>query len=108
MAFLKILGKTLSYKNSEKERQKLREQALNYMLNWQICYDKEQQDVKSNTVETKFGYEMEVQKIRIDDDNKTVMIDLSGDLDIEAHSKIKESNFSYQVEYGKWMVEGKN
>lgn len=104
MAFLKVFGKIIEYKDAEEARKIIREHALNFMLNWVVFVD------KSTFVmpETKFGYEMEVQKVFVDDKEKKVKIDLTGEYDIFNHSSIiKDSNFTYQYEYGKWMIEGK-
>ena len=103
MAFLKVFGKIIEYKDAEEARKIVREHALKFMLNWKVFVD------KSTFVmpETKFGYEMEVHKVHVDETEKKIKIDLTGEYDIFNHVSIKDSNFTYQYEYGKWMIEGK-
>jgi hypothetical protein len=53
---------------------------------------------------------MEFHKIHIDDENKSVLIDLTAESDIFKFSKKREENmkveeFVMQFEYGKWMIE---
>ncbi len=103
MAFLKIFGKIIEYKDAEEARKIVREHALNFMLNWQVYVDKKTFVMP----EIKFGYEMEVHKVFVDEIEKKVKLDLTGEFDIFNHSLIKDSIFTYQYEYGKWMIEGK-
>ena len=54
---------------------------------------------------------MEFQKIHMDDKNKSVLIDLTGEHDIVKFLKNHEENkteeeFMMQFEFGKWMIEG--
>lgn len=102
MGFLKVFGKPIEYKDAEEARKIVRDHALNFMLNWQINVDKKTFVIP----ETKFGYEMEVHKVFIDEKQKKVKIDLTGEYDIFNHSSTN-SEFTFQFEYGKWMIEGK-
>ena len=54
---------------------------------------------------------MEFHKIYVDDKNKSVLIDLSGEHDVMNFIKNHENNkveeeFIMQFEFGKWMIEG--
>ena len=104
MAFLTVFGKIIEYKDAEEARKILREHAVNYIagLNFESSSD--------NEFEPKFGYECEVHKIKtkVDENGlKTIQIDLSGEFDIQNHHNFEEnSDYIYQVEFGKWMVEG--
>ena len=122
MGFLKVYGKVLKYKNAEKERKIVREHALEYICTWSLETSKvidgltieaidpdDKVDLsKFEKQEPLFGYECEIHKVTIDDKHKTVKIDLSGEYDIYNHTKIKDSKYTYQPEYGKWMIEGIN
>jgi len=55
---------------------------------------------------------MEFHKIIVDDKNKSVLIDMTAELDIVKFLKNHEENkseeeFIMQFEFGKWMIEGK-
>ena len=104
MGFLKIDGIPIEYKNTKEAREIIREQAIDFVSRWDLsspCDD-------TNKYTTKFGYEMEVHKIKKDDKENLVKIDLSGTFDIILHSQNrKDSEFVFQIEYGKWMVESK-
>lgn len=104
MAFLKVFGKIIEYKDAEEAMKILREHALNFILNWKI--DPGNLEDTEVTTQTKFGYEFEVFKVFVDDENKNVQLDLSGEIDIRNHAEV-ESKFAYQNEYAKYMVEGK-
>lgn len=53
---------------------------------------------------------MEFHKIYVDDLQKSVMMDLSAELDVKNfshyHDKESEEHFILQYEFGKWMIEG--
>ena len=55
---------------------------------------------------------MELHQIKIDEDKKRVLIDLSAEDGIIELNELEEkegssSDFSLHFEYGRWMVEGK-
>jgi len=105
MAFLKNLGKTIVYEKSAKERLIIKRHAKEFVLNWKIRNRSniDQKELK----EPLFGYEVEVQYVSFDDKNKKIKIDLEGEVKIKQHEneETKNSNFSYQLEYGRWMIE---
>lgn len=168
MAFLKILGKIIEYKDAKEATKIIKDHAILYVLNWKILVDllkhkiqensedevieidkkflnqiqideindleyfkkdnndKVEEVVNSNKndekinvsvppkeFETKFGYEFEVMKVKFDDENQKVSLDLSGEIDIRHHKELEEKDidnkieFAYQPEYAKYMVEGK-
>lgn len=108
MGFLINYGSTIAYVLSEKERKIVKDHAKKYVLTWNIKSENtDSGEFLEEYSEPMFGYEAEVHKIFLDDNLKKVQIDLSGELDIEEHEH-HISNFTYQLEYGRWMVEGKN
>lgn len=102
MGFLKIYGKPIEYKDAEEARIIVKEHALNHALSWVISDEKT--DVPP---ETKFGYEIEIHKVYVDEKERKVKIDLSGEYDIYKQNQLSNSKFTYQYEYGKWMIESK-
>lgn len=48
---------------------------------------------------------MELHKIYIDDVNKRVQVDLSGERDIIRDQHKEPGQYSLQAEYGRWMIE---
>jgi hypothetical protein len=44
----------------------------------------------------------------VDDNNKKVFIDISGEDDVKSFKVNEEDGYILQFEYGKWMIEGNN
>jgi hypothetical protein len=108
MGFLTNFGDTIQYSKSEKERTIIKEHAKNFILTWGIekfDMDNDEEFVEE-FFEPMFGYEIEVHKVNLDDKEKKVQIDLSGETVIKKHSE-SNSEFQYQLEYGRWMLEGR-
>lgn len=105
MGFLTNLGNTIEYEKSEKERGIIKNHAKEFVLNWNI------RDrsfiVNTQYKEPLFGYEAEVHYVSFDDQKKTMKINLEGEVKIKQHEDhdTKTSNFTYQLEYGRWMIE---
>ena len=99
MGFLKTFGKPLSFEESKKVMKIVRDDGISKTKLW---------DISSTEITNshKFGFEFEFHKIYFDDKEKKIKIDLTGELDLIAHESV-ESDFTYQVEYGKWMIESK-
>lgn len=55
---------------------------------------------------------VEIHKIKIDDNNKKVFLDLSGEDTIIEHNELEEKKgephgeYTTHFEYGRWMIEG--
>ncbi len=102
MGFLKIFGKPIEYKDAEEARQIVKEHALNHALTWKITTDKTEP-----LTDIKFGYELEIHKVYVDEKERKIKMDLSGEYSIYRHNQLTNNDFTYQFEYGKWMIEGK-
>lgn len=98
MGFLKTFGRPLEFNESDKAIKVVKDNGVEKPKRWKI-------DDNFDRFNKKFGYEFEFHKIYLDDEAKKVKIDLSGEKDVEDHEHVEDSNFEYQVEFGKWMVE---
>jgi hypothetical protein len=112
MGFLTNFGNTISYNDSEKEREIIKNHAKNYVLLWDVNgkleMKKHDDNFKEEYFHPMFGYECEVHNIFLNHKEKKVQINLNGEVISMKHEiEPKKSNFTYQLEYGRWMVEGK-
>lgn len=102
MVRLKVYGKTIDYKDSKEARTIVRQNAVKHALTWNIS-DEE----KESSSESKFGYELEIHKIYVDEKEKKIKLDLSAEVDITNYSELNNSSFIYQPENVKWIIESK-
>lgn len=112
MGFLTNYGDTIEYHKSEKERSIIKDHAKAFVLTWGTDkYSNSDQKHKNSNNDVEydnpmFGYEMEVHKTFFDHKNKLVQIDLSGQSFIYNQENNIDPEFQYQLEYGRWMLEG--
>lgn len=102
MVRLKTYGKTLDYKESKEARTIVRQNAVKHALTWNISNDE-----KDPSPEVKFGYELEIHKVYVDEKEKKIKLDLSAEIDILNYSEVNNSSFTYQPENVKWIIESK-
>lgn len=99
MGFLKIFGRVLDFEESNPYIKIIKDSGVDKTKLWNI-FD----DVKSTN--RKFGFEFEFHKVLFDHDKNSVKIDLDAYKEVDKHQNVL-SDYIYQPEYGKWMIEGK-
>ena len=97
MGFLNVFGMVLQFLESKKYFKIIKDNFVKYVI----------RELKKRYIckEPMFGFEFELHKISIDDQNKKIYIDLSAQNDIINSSKEKNEEFHLSHEYGGWMYE---
>ena len=97
MGFLNVFGMVLQFLESKKYFKIIKDNFVKYVI----------RELKKRYIckEPMFGFEFELHKISIDDQNKKILIDLSAQNDIINSSKEKNEEFHLSHEYGGWMYE---
>lgn len=114
MGFLTNYGDTIEYSKSEEARKIIKNHAKNFVLTWGINkYTDSDENIDGSNTDVEyfnpmFGYELEVHKTIFDHEKKKIHIDLSGQSFVYRQESNKLPEFIYQLEYGRWMIEGKN
>jgi hypothetical protein len=98
MGFLKTYGRPLDWEESKIYFDYIKKDALDKVIDWINA-------TKKLSCVPKFGYEIELHKVYVDDEEKKALIDLSGNCDVVDFKDTEEKNFILQHEFGKWMVE---
>ena len=97
MGFLSVFGLVLQFLESKKYFKIIKDNFVKYVI----------RELKKRYIckEPMFGFEFELHKISIDEQNKKVFIDLSAQNDIINSTKEKHEEFHLSHEYGGWMYE---
>ena len=97
MGFLSVFGIVLQYLQSRQFFKIIKDNFVKYVI----------RELQKRYIckEPMFGFEFELHKITIDDQNKKVYIDLTAQNDIINSAKEKNKDFYLSHEYGGWMWE---